>query len=79
MQWGDEAILESEADFVNLMLEATAAKISDVRGQEKWDTLAINQKVHFNSKAYEQVHRALGDAAFDALSEEEQKEVNFLM
>ena len=58
------------------MLEATAAKISDVRGQEKWDALSIDQKVHFN---YDKVCRAFGDAVFDALLEEEQKEVNFFV
>jgi hypothetical protein len=71
--------LESKTDFVNMMLEVTEAKISDAGGREKWDALSDEEKACFDSKAYNQVRKALGDIAFDALSEEEKKEVKFLV
>ena len=76
---GDEAVLDGEVDFVSMMLEALKVKVEEVGGQEKLDALLDEKKAIFNKKIDIEVWKALGDMAFNALSDKEKWEVNFLV
>ena len=65
--------------MVTLLAEANTAKIEATGGQEAQDQLPQEEKDKINAESYNWLQQDLGEEAFNALLEEEKREVNFLV
>lgn len=76
---GDSVLLASDTDIISILIEANNVKVAEAGGQDAWDQLSVEAKAEQNTATYNRVRRDLGDKAFDALSDAEKCEVNFLV
>ena len=74
-----EWLVKSQEELKELLLDANRTMIKDVGGMKKWDELAEEVQQEHVTAMLKELVLSLGKEAFDALVDEEKRELNLFI